>query len=360
MRRLVFWLAACLLLTGCWDAAELENRGYVVSVSIDRADGMFDVSMTVPDAAAIAGKDDGEARRLLLRGQGDSLAAAMWDADGKIGKSLFFGQTKLAVFSAECLTDADMLARAADALSRGSEWSRKLLILAADGNVRAADILEAESPGEPLVGAFVSNYYKTGGAAVKLDLEGLTRALNTTGCVVLPRAAVEDKKIVLSGAAVLKDGALAGWLDEGETRGMFWLRGAGAGALVTADFDGEPVPLHVTQCARRLAFFEDAEGLVCRVAIRASGSVESLARMPNTLPDAGLLEALSGLFAEAIADEANRTFAVFRDGLAADALDFREELYKREPALYRRYAADWDSAFAGMRLEADVQVTLLQ
>ena len=361
MRRLCAVLAACLLLTGCWDKVELENRGFIVSMGIDKDNGQFSLSMTMPDAAAIAGKDDGGERRLLLHGQGESLPAAIRDADSGIGKSLFFGQTKLAVFGAECLADADMLSQAADALDRGSEWSRKLLILAADESVSAADVLNADSPGEPLVGTFVSNFYKTNESpVVKTDLERLTHALNTSGVAVLPRAAVEDKKIVLSGAAVLKDGALAGWLAAEEVRGLFWLHGEGENALVTAMYENVPAPFHVAQCTRSLAFAEDNEGLVCTLRLRVAGSVESLMLAPDMLTDGGVMAELSLLYADEIAAEAARMFDILRDEFAADALDLQEELYKREPDLYRRFADDWASAYAGMRLETDVVVKLLR
>jgi len=362
MRRISALLVVlCLLLTGCWDNVELENRGFVVSMGIDKQEGGIALTLTVPDAAAIAGKDDG-GERLLLHGQGASLAAAIRDAGSGIGKTLFFGQTKLVVLSTAVLFDADMLSQVLDTLDRGSEWSRKLIILAADENLRAADVLGAESPGEPLVGTFVASYYKNGAnaesMAVKTDLEHVVHALNASGDTVLPRAAVEDKKIVLEGAVVLRRGMLAGWLGADEARGLMWWKGEGENALVRAEWENIPVPFHVTHCTRSLSFGEDEEGLLCRLRIHAAGSVESLALSPDMLIGDDTLDALEAVFADEIAKEAVALFEILRDEYAADALDWREELYKQAPDLYRRYANDWENAFAGMRLETEVDVRL--
>ena len=361
MRKLsaLGFLLITLLLGGCWDKVELESRGFVVSLGIDEAGGAFALAMTLPNVAAIAGKDGGGEAKTILRTQDASLAAAMHNANAEAGQRLSYGHTKMAVFGEECLTNADMLLQATDALERNAELSRKLIILAASGN--ASDMLDAESPGEPLVGAFVSNYYKNNPVARKLDLEQLLLDLRESDCAILPRIEIDNGAPVLRGAAVLVDARLAGWLDEGEVQGLRWFDGGGEDALLSVDYDGMAVSLRVAQCTRSLSFAEnESGGLVCRVRVRASGSVEGLRLGESALLDERTQNELAALYADEITRELKAVFDRFQTDFRADGLHLRRELHKHAPALFRIYGEDWNAAFANMVPEVSVGVAIVR
>ena len=371
------WLSLCavlLLCTGCWDKAELENRGFIVSLGIDKAsddaeDTAYDLTMTLPNIAAIAGKDGAEGEtRTLLHAQADTLAAAMRMADAQTGQTLYYGHTKIAVFGANVLSDEILFKQAADALGRNNELSQKLIILATEDS--AAKVLDAKSPNEPLIGTFVSNFYKNSAddlhVTVRADLEQLLLQLNTTGDIIIPRISIEDDEIRLSGAAVVKDAALAGWLNEAETRGLLWLRGEGVGTILTAHLPSPTAekPLHVPfrtlRNRRTLSFHESADGLVCRLTLRATGSIEELTVSPDMLISDDILHILSQKFEAEITREAAQTFALFQTEYGVDAADFLRTLYKQNPGLYRKYVQDPEDAFRQMTLEADVHVTIVR
>ena len=366
-KRFLFCLAcmAALSFSGCWDKAELESRGFVISLGIDKAANVrgFDVFMTLPNVAAIAGKDGTEGNnRTILHAQADALSAAMHAADASVGQSLYYGHTKIAIFGANCLMDATLFKQSINSLDRNSELSQKLIILATEG--AAAEILAAKSPGEPLIGTFVANFYKNNedsvNATVKTDLEQLLLALNTTGHAILPRIAIEDGEVKLSGAAVLKDAALAGWLDEVQTRGYLWLHGEGKGAILTVPHEGLRVPFRILQCKRTLTF-EEVEGrLICRVKLDAKGSVEEMTVSPDMLIDDDTLNTLARQFESEIERELQETFALFQNEYRMDAPNLLGSLYKQNPSLYRKYAQDRDEAFCNMQLETDIHISIVR
>jgi len=349
-------------LSGCWDKVELENRGFVISLAIDKSGSSFAVAMTLPDVASIAGKDGGGANKSILRAESGAVSAAMHSADTYAGQKLYYGHTKMAVLGADCLADAKMVLQAFDALTRNAEISQKLVVLAAEADASA--VLDVTPQNEPLVGTFVSNFYKNNAdsvnVTVKTDLEAIWLSLRRTGHAIIPRIAIENDEIKLSGAAVLKDGALAGWLDEAETRGLLWLRGEGKNALLTVEYDGAIVPLQAVHCARELSFAEDGKRIVCRVGIQVSGSVEEMRAGFDEMIDEADLEALARLFAEQIEQEVLATFDKLQTEFGMDGLDLRNELYKRNPALLARFDADWDGTFAGMAAEVSAVVSILR
>jgi len=368
--RIMLCLAAALLFTGCWDKMELEDRGFVISIGIDKAGGesAFDLTMTLPNVAAIAGKDgaEGENARTLLHAQADALSAAMHKADAQTGRSLHYGHTKIAVFGADFLSDAELFKQAINALDRSSEVSQKLILLATEDT--AADILAAKSPNEPLIGTFVSNFYKNNAdnlhITVAMNLEQLLLNLNTTGHAILPRITVEDGDIRLSGAAILKNAALTGWLNETQTRGLLWLRGEGEGTLLTVPYDdpatarNRNVPFRTTHCTRTLAFRDTEDGLVCRLTLHAMGSIEEMTVTPDMLIPNDTLQTLSRQFEREITTELQQAFTLFQTEYGIDADHLLRELYKQNPNLYRQYADNLDAAFRQMTLETDIRVTI--
>jgi len=351
-----------LLLGACRDGVELENRGFVISIGVDKTeDDLFAVSLSLPNAAAIAGKDGGEGGQILKKAESGALPGAMQLADAYTGQTMYYGHTKIAVFGRECLRDAGMMRQAFDALERNGELSKKLLILAADGT--AADILNAESAEEPLIGTFVADFYKNNAnklrVTVQTDLEAALGALRATGGAVIPHIGVEDGQVKLSGAAVLVDYALAGWLDETQTRGWLWFHGAGNASQVVVEYEGLHVPFDVQTCASQLAFEARDGRLVCRVSIDVKGGIEAFTVEDGTL-GSETQAALECLVGGTIAEEVCAVFELLRDEYQTDVFDLRESLHKWNAPLYRAYSADWPGAFREMEIEAQVDVTALR
>lgn len=316
------FLAANLCLTGCWDKVELENRGFVVSLGIDKCeeknepdgDSRYTISLALPNVEAMASPGGNEESKSVKKADHMTVAAAMGLLDSYSSEKLYYGQTRVAVLGKDVLEDDVLFREAVDALERNPEISRKLIMLGTDS--AALDILEAKAPGEPFMGLFVSNYYQNRSrpsATFRLDLEDMTEQLRR-GAGVIPKIQIENEEIRLEGAAVMKDYKLAGWLNREQTRGYLWAKGNGVGAQLPACFEGTYLTLRVDRNKAKARFYEDGEQSLCVLTIQVEGVIDELSKNEKTEN----LHALRRLYEDMIQSEVLEVCRAFQNEFQVD------------------------------------------
>jgi len=219
-RRLLLFLIP-LVLTGCWDTVEIENRAFVISVGIDKSDGgQFAVSLAIPDTSAITGDSGGGGKmKTVEEAEDTSIPGAIGKIGEKTSRSLYFGHAKIVVFGGELLGDEKMFREALDFLEKNYQTGRKINILAAEGT--ASEMLRGGKEGYPAVGLYVSELYRykrNGAAGVsKKSFDELSRDMNTAGSTIIPRISLDgDGQAELGGAAVIRGNRLAGFTGTGQ------------------------------------------------------------------------------------------------------------------------------------------------
>ena len=360
--------ALCLMLTGCWDKVEIENRSFVSAVGIDAYKDEVEnaINFDTPGSlnrfvatAAMPGQGDGDSGTTLTS-VADSLMPAL--AMIRLGTSQepYYGQTKVIVLGEDLLSDPKLTAQAIDAMERNSEISRKVMILSCEGD--ASEILQADMEGTQL-GIYIADFYADKRTALavafKKDLELILRDIRRADSTVIPRVAVNDGVVRLSGAALVNEFELTGWLDDAEVRGLMLAKGAGKNAYITADFGGVRVPLRVASNRARLKFSRDERGLVCTLSVQAKGSVEEYrANSDNDISSPENISHLNALFASAIESEISATHARLAES-GVDALGMIDRLRKFNYSLYEEFVIHQGLGFEDITFVpvAEVHVT---
>lgn len=364
MKKLLLILTLPIFLAGCWDKVEIEDRGFVVSLGIDKFKddkaAMFDdgknnnrytVTMSLPNVETLVGTGSKEDSESVKTSASETVSAAMRLIDSYSSEKLYFGHTKAVILGEELLKDRELLKEAVDALERNRLLSRKLVVLATTDDVKT--VLEAKIPGEPLVGVFLANFYRnsesTSAMTFRQDLEGMNRHLRYSGDVLVPQISLEDDKLKLGGAAVINDFQLAGWLNDKQTRGYLWFTGQAKGAEVTAEYEGGHVPLHVNINKTGTYFYEDGGYVICRADIRLKGVIDELGHPVDT-------HKLGEVYERLIAEEVEQLFTLFHDELEVDGFGLCDRLRKENYGLYLAHGGS--DAYAGMRLVANVTLEI--
>jgi len=391
-------------LTGCWDKVEIESRGFIISMGIDKykddgendkengdkKDGESDkensaaqtdskaggqaprytVTIALPDVGALMGTGQSEDVEFVRTASAPTVSEAIRQMGSFSGERLYFGHTKAVIFGEELLKDEELFREALDALERNRELSRNLLVLATADDVEKA--LITKGPGENLAGMYLSKFYKNSdGAAVTfpLGLEALVRELRSgrrglpvagaAGETIIPLLSVEgekkDAKVRLGGAAVIKDFTLAGKLDDSQTRALMWFRGTAEDALLTVEYNEVSIPVRVNSNRARTSFYEENGRIVCVLDIKGKAEVEEFVFAGVGLNNDETLRELNETGGSVIADEILRLFTVFRDELEVDGFGLRERLRKQNHLLYAAYGDDaYDAMTLVVRVDLEV------
>ena len=368
MRAII--VAICILaLTACWDKVELENRAFVSAVGVDsykhkpenaiRFDSTDSPSRFVATASipSLVGKGEGST---TLTSVADAFLPALWMIRLGTSQEPYYGQTKAMVLGEGLLKDAALFAQAIDAMERNREISRKVVMLACKGD--AQQVLKADT-NEDQLGMHIANFYTdkrvSVGIAFKKDLDSVLRDLRRMNGTVIPRVAVNGGVVELSGAALVSEYQLVGWLGDTEVRGLLLAKGMGKNAHMTVDFGKTRVPLRLASQRARLKFKEGEQGLVCELRISAKGSIEEyVANSDTDISSPESLATLNILFAEAIEAEVMAAHTRLQES-GVDALSLTDHLRKFNYSLYEEYVIRRGLTFADITLlpVIDVHVT---
>ena len=346
--------------------AEKEAGDSEKAVSIGFTDGKpmdsrFTVTMALPNLGAIVGNGGEDKTKSIKMADDKTIAGAINIANVHSSQKLYFGQAKNCIFGEDILRDSELFKEALDSLERNQDISRTLIILGT--SARAEEILKTDVTGEPLVGMFISNFYKNNASAAAvtfpLNLERLISDLRATGNAILPRIETAGSEVKLSGAAIIRDFSLAGWMNDQQTRGYLWYFGKGKGAELITEYNHVPVPLRVSEQKSKVTFAEENGRIIVFVNIRAEGSAEEYTLMHDTtLSQEDVLKELEKRYAQLIANELLSTENLFQKKYAMDGFGLLDSLRKQNNNLYLKYKDQWDDAIANMEMVPIVSVTI--
>ena len=318
--QMICSLTVCLFLTGCWDMVELENRAFISAIAIDAyeqdiegairfhapdADYRFVATVSVPSSGTDT--ESGTA----LTATADTFMPALSMIRLGMPQQPYYGQAKVVVLGEGMLSDSELMRQAIDGMERNREISRKIIMLACEGN--AAEILKAELAGKPF-GMYAANFYADRravlGVAFKKDLESVLLDVRHANGTIIPMVAVREGFVELSGAAIVRDFELVSRLDDTEVRGLLLAKGKSENARITTDFDGVRLPLRLASQRAKLNFERTEQGLMCRLEISTKGSIEGyLINSDEDISSAENVARLNELFAHEIANNVTATFA---------------------------------------------------
>ncbi len=359
LKKISAFLIISLMLSGCYDKVEIENRGFVISMGIDKFSesenkkeqsktpsfegdsykDRFLVSMALPNVAALIGKAAGEQKvKTVKTASNETISAAMHTIDSYSSEKIYYGHTKVVILGAKLLEDEALFRETIDALERNREISRKGVVLASDDVIGT---LEAEVSGEPMVGIYVSKFYKNNAnlsaVAFKKDLETIIRELRSSNSTIIPKITSSGKDIKIGSAAVIKDFKLTGWLNDSETRGYLWLKGTAKGAQLVTEYEGNHIPLSIYKTKSKLKFSEQDNEIICQVDVAAKGTIQEFIFSDETLFDETKMQQLSQKYEQEISKEITKTYELFYKQHGIDGFFLAEEIRKKAYPIYQKH-----------------------
>lgn len=263
-------IVICMVAAGCWDARELQERGFVLAVGIDTANSgdlssksaemrkaetfvqhkgnkKYRMSLQILKLSAGGGGGESggqknESKTFILSNTGQSLFEMDRDMLGQSSKGLFFEHIQTIVISEAAVKEAG-ISVITDFLRRDPEmrWRNKVLITPGE----AREILEYKSPtGEPsgqflsnIVGLHKRNLHLPG---ARTELGFVTQYLDNKLDFILPRVVKAGEVVKVGGAAVFKKDKFAGYIDEKAVVGAKFIQGTAESGIITVECKEHP------------------------------------------------------------------------------------------------------------------------
>ena len=239
-----------IMLCGCYDKTETEDRRYVVLMGRDSGKNeksisdKYDVMETGGKYMLSVGEaklendiaNESEEQKTVIT-SGNTLLEMKRTTDKYSDKEIYFGQLKAAVLGKDIVMNGDMLAETVYNIERMEDINTKVIVFAAD--TTAADTVENIMKKDSKGGLYLWDYYNNHEADTDMkgymDFENLVKCLREEETFIIPSVISDENQAFVSGGEVIKKGNYAGHITEDDIIGTKWFDGEAKGELVIGD-----------------------------------------------------------------------------------------------------------------------------
>ncbi|WP_300297033.1 Ger(x)C family spore germination protein [Anaerosolibacter sp.] len=379
-RKISILLLSCILLTGCWDKVEIEQRAFVSAMGIDKFDpqeeqekdgaeeetepeqisrNRYIVTYRYPNTSVIAGKGEGEPV-FKATSIGRTITDINSEVATKLGGNLFFGHLKLIVIGNSLAEDEQLMREVFDYIERNAMIGRKIHYMIASG--KAKDLLEVKLARQPVAGLFVRDIIEQNMRTSQIadaDIGYILRALHESRAAITPQLEGSEDELKVAGAAVLKDYKKIGWLGELETGAIMFMMDKVKNTEITVRVNELFIPVMIYN-SRTAVKVEVRDGEIYAVFdIENEGELsQHLFELIGDTYEDEYLRDVAKAVSEKIKNQVEDTFIRSQKEFNADLIQINEELRKHEPDLWDEVRDNWEEVYPKVKVEANVETDI--
>lgn len=353
-----------VLVSGCWDRQELNQRTLMLALGIDRGPkpGLLTVSaeIAVPGGIPLGTGQAGGGGRprpptTVMASTGHTVEEAIAHLSSRLEWPVFLGHVRVVAVSEEVARQG--MGTILDVLRRNPQIRRLLWLVVTEGEAR--QLLDASPPTEQVPIFFVINQLDTqsrAGTFPRLDLgEFAIRAVNPGEDPAAPVLQVRKDDIQWNGLAVFRHDRMVGKLPPDETRTAFALASSGPDrAEIEMKMDKSRVRIRHFSRETRLTPVVTPEGPRMSVTVRLESNVVEVAG-PMETSSPSVLQRIQRAAQE---DEERRLRQVLSrlQRLGVDVLGYGEVFRARLPEVWK--SMEGTSYFRTLPVDLQVDVTI--
>ncbi|MBO7747630.1 Ger(x)C family spore germination protein [Paenibacillus sp. MWE-103] len=371
---------ALLALTGCWDRVEIDKRGFVVGVAIDKAKGgqnkdrsrspgslisgtfQFIVPAGLKSSSGSSGRDSNAGRSYFNIGVEESSVAALTaKTAARTSRSPYYEHLKLILISEDIARDDSKFSDALDFFLRGKEMRRDMHVLIAAGKAR--EILNVRPYNENYPVAYlestIANTMKTNYMLKSSRLGDIHEHLLRDQSFTIQLVRKRGDGIALTGAALF-DGTehrLIGELNGETTQGLNFLTGQIKGGVIETAYKNTAITAELERAVRKIKLTGgDGRRMKFTIAVEAEGTmVKSVKNLD--LNDPAVFRGIERQFEDEIRRVAGKTLQTLQHKYKKDVIGLNRFLYQNHYRAWKRVAPDWERG-ANLFAAADIEVTV--
>lgn len=373
MRKIAFagCLIACvLLLPGCWDKTELTDRSLILGLAIDKADNEL-VDLTVQiykpiHSGGSEGKPGGDISYINLQTKGKTMFDGIRDIILHVGRKAQWSHLR-AIIVEDQLVQQYPIGEVLDYFYRDHEARLSSSFFVAHG--KAAQYLKVK----PLIEKTISQQllqisknsdrynYKTTNTSL-LDL--FVGLRSQTGISLVPYVTTggnQGENLVATGMAVLKKGKWKGVVSPQDSQMIQMLHNKYKGGIIRVPCEAQSKSSDAKNSLEVLSFHSklkphiEGEAVKLQVYVQFSAAIGEMrcAKLKTPEDERKLAEAAARTVEQSLTQTLNR---MKQKNL--DLIGLGDRIYRKDPALWKRWQRNWEERFAKTQIEVKAQVQI--
>ncbi|HYF84098.1 MAG TPA: Ger(x)C family spore germination protein [Clostridia bacterium] len=366
--RVIAVLLSCmLLLTGCWDKIEIEDRLFVLAIGIDKTketekktpEDRYTLSFVSPVVDQVK-EGPGPAFK-TYKTVNNTVIMSVSQLMERFSQKQFFGHTKAIFFGEDVMKDEELLKGVIDGVSRYPELHNSMYAYIVPS--RAEDVFKVKPMFDKLLMPYITGITENSdytSRILKLSLADMVIKLaDQKGSVVIPEIIPDKDEVKMNGAGVIKEYKFIGYLGDQEVAVYNWLTDKAEGGNISVEYEDVSVAFrHFT--FRRDIKLSKVEGgkIYLEYKMETEGSIEEYMMGKRILDDAVLKEVETEI-EKRLEGESEKLVKKFQQEFRVDLIGARDYLSKHQPKLFKTIEKDYDKYFTDsivINVNADVHI----
>ncbi|TCT13960.1 Ger(x)C family germination protein [Natranaerovirga pectinivora] len=355
-----------LLLVGCWDQVELNERDYVVSIGIDYIDEAVHFTYNLPNLPVVTGQGDGDEKSFIKVIEANTLYESNKIFGSRSKRKLNFDHAKVVIFGEGVLNNKTVFTKILDEFERNPHFARTVMVLAVEEEAEEMIELEIEGSndmGMHLMGLYENNQYDVLKAA-ELTLGDLINSINERdGTVLIPRVKLEEDEPMIEGLGLVINYEFRDWLSREDVEKMSWVTGKGKGTSVVTSFEEgneeEEVTIEITKMETSLKFDEKEGEFRISVDIITEADVKAYTLNPQySLFEEENIRKLEDKTKNILEEETKDFITMIQDEYGIDLFNMLDQMAIKNRKLWIKHNENWDDVFAKANIEVEAKVDI--
>lgn len=371
-----------LLLTGCWDKVEIDERIFISSIGVDagpdiskqkedpdvKSNDPFQqvdfnklrVTYAYPNISELTPQKGGTAETKQISADSYSMQGAVAKATAMSSRTVSFGHLKLLMLDKGIMSHPDAVKEITDYLQREPSINRMMLVVMCDG--KAEEYLKYKPDMEKNVEKYIRGLMKNNegfGNARITTLNDVLKELSKNGNSLVPIISYDKEKqqLFYFGMGVIKDYKYKGTLTARENTLLQLMKGKSKNNSRVVFADGHPVDYIVDSADRKVKVNMENDKLKFDVAIETEGLIKGYST-GNELLSAEKLQKLQDDFSSSISKECSEVIKITQEDMNVDVIDLRENVQKFHPVIWRKVKDSWSEAFKDAEINVHVDAKI--
>lgn len=370
-KRIVLLLIILLLLPtlpGCWDAKEINELGFVLSVAVDKAGNGYKVTAQIakPDTYSKTSSGGSQLEKekpfWVVSAAGKSVFEAIRNMSLIAPRRIFWAHIKVIIIGEELARNDihDVL----DFFSRNPELRLRTLLAVTPGE--AGSLLEIvpmmEADPSAHLEMLIENKSLSGKGYRSMLKNFLEDYLDpyrnpvTSGIIISKN---ENKPVLeLNGAAVFQNSKMAGWLNGRETKGLLWLNNETQSTIMVFNcpYDGQPITVELK--SGETSFKSSIENGIPSFTVKVKATANLVEQGCSTnFNNEKALRQLEKALASAIKNDIQSALTTAQT-LRVDFLGLSEVLHREHKEEWQQLSENWPEVLSEATFKIDVKADI--
>ena len=397
--RQLWIIILCILLTGCWDNMEIQNRGYIIGISVDKTtpipkgfeeeeeykqeipleevplqkgESQYAYTIQIPilamakNKAAGGGGGGGDAVEATwnLTILGNSFMQANRTLATRLDYPPYYEHLQTIVLSDEVAREG--ISKPLDLFLRDHEMRRRTRIFVIEGEAKKVlDVIPKIDDYPSLYLAKLPNSSKlTSRIPHLVDLGVVSESIHGGNDFILPRITVTKNEIRNAGLAVFKGEKMVGWLDEIHTIYAKWIRDLVKGGIIMIEDPRSEegiLVLEVKKAKTKVRPLVTEEQINMKIDVKATFNLaEKFGSHHSDALDNEYIKEMEAKTEQYMKNQIKNTIKHVQKEFGADIFLFNVQMQRYEPKVWELVKDDWEDIFKQIDPEVIVKVKIKQ